>query len=94
MDKLVSTFEGRGLRRGGILFIGPDEAIELIEAARHQNNPILGVDSFIVSETSTQPFMEHGPDYSNLPRSADTWSKAREFIEQQRNAGFLFEVVI
>jgi hypothetical protein len=94
VDDIVTTFESRGLKRGGILLLKPDDAIELVEAARQQRKPILGVDAFTVTETSTQPSMEHSADYSDQSKSIDTWSAARHHIEKLRDSGFLFEVVV
>ena len=94
MDAVVDMFESRGFRRGGIMFLKPQDAIDLIEAARQQRKPILGIDAFIVTDIATQPLMEHSADYSDQLDSLDTWSAAHEHIEQRRNLGFVFEVVI
>jgi hypothetical protein len=94
VDEIVNRFESRGFKRGGVLFLKPQDAIELIEAAREQKKPILGVDAFVVTDAVTRPSMEHSSDYSDQAESIDTWSTAREHIEQRRDDGFVFEVVI
>jgi hypothetical protein len=94
VDAILETFESRGFRRGGILFLKTQDAIDLIEAAHEQRKPILGIDAFTVTDTATQPFMEHSVDYSDQLDSLDTWSAAREHIEQRSGSGFVFEVVI
>lgn len=94
MDEIFSKFESRGIKRGGLLFLKPQDAIDLIETARQQNKPILGVDVFRVTGTVTQPSMEHSVDYSNQLASIDTWSAARSHIDERRDKGLLFEVTI
>jgi hypothetical protein len=86
VDAIVDIFESRRFRRGGILF-QPQDAIDLIEAAREQRKPILDVDAFIATDTATQPFLEHSTDYSDQLDSLDTWSAARQHIEQRRVRG-------
>ncbi len=75
---LEQTFETRGIRRGGILFLAASDAIALVEAARQQRHPVLGVDSFVITDTTTQPLMEHSMDLSVGAIPADTWSAASD----------------
>jgi hypothetical protein len=70
------------------------DALAFIESARQQQRPVLGVDSFVVTETTTQPLMEHILDLSVGGLPADTWSEARRFVEQRRDSGFMFEIVV
>jgi len=68
-------------------------ALAFIEAARQQQTPVLGVDSFVVTDTSTQPLMEHTLDLS-VSGPTDTWSEARRFVEERQDLGFMFEIVV
>ena len=70
------------------------DALAFIEAARRQQTPVLGVDSFILTETTTQPLMEHTLDLSVGGFPADTWSEAQRFVDERRDSGFMFEVVV
>ena len=70
------------------------DALAFIETARQQRKPVLGIDSFIVTKTTTQPLMDHILDLSVGGLPADTWSEARRFVEQRKDSGFLFEVVL
>ncbi len=70
------------------------DALARIESARQQRRPVLGIDSFIVTETTTQPLMEHILDLSVGGLPDDTWSEARRFVEQRKESGFMFEVVV
>lgn len=69
-------------------------ALAFIEAARQQQTPVLGVDSFVVTDASTQPLMDHILDLSVGGSPTDTWSEARRFVEERRDLGFMFEVVV
>ncbi len=70
------------------------DALTFIETARRQQRPVLGIDSFIVAETATQPLMEHILDLSGGGLPSDTWSEARRFVEHRRDSGFMFEIVV
>jgi hypothetical protein len=91
---LEEKFEARGMRRGGILFLPASDAIGLIEAARAQGRPVLGIDSFHITDTTTEPLMEHSIDLSVGEISGDTWSAASEFVRARSESGFMFEVVL
>lgn len=71
-----------------------DDALALIETARQQQQPIFGIDSFIVTESTTQPMMEHILDLSVGGLPDDPWSEARRFVQERRDLGFMFEVVV
>jgi hypothetical protein len=94
MQDLEQSFAARGIGRGGVLMLSAPDALAFIEVARQQQTPVLGVDSFVVTETATQPLMEHILDLSVGGMPADTWSEARRFIEQRKDSGFMFEIVV
>lgn len=76
------------------MFLKTSDALDFIEAARQASTPVLGIDTFIITETTTAPLLEHILDCSegdDLP--ADTWSVARRFVEVRRDSGFMFEIV-
>lgn len=93
MQDLEQSFAVRGIRRGGVLMFAAPSALAFIEAARQQQTPVLGVDSFVVTDTSTQPLMEHTLDLSVGGLPTDTWSEARRFVNERRDLGFMFEIV-
>lgn len=94
MEEIVESFASRGVRRGGVLFLTATDALALIDAARAHYKPILGVDSFVLTETTIQPFMEHILDLSSALGTTDTWSRASSFVEERKSLGFHFEVVL
>ena len=70
------------------------DALSFIESAQQQRRPVLGIDSFIVSENATRPVMEHILDLSVGGLPNDTWTEARRFVEQRKDSGFMFEIVV
>ena len=94
MQDFEQSFGGRGIKRGGTLYLKASDALDFIEAARQAKTPVLGVDAFIITETTTQPLMEHILDCSIEGVPPDTWSPARDFVEERRNSGFMFEIVV
>ena len=87
------SFRGRGVVRGGILFLPADDAVALTEAARQAGVRVLGVDAFRLSDDITQPLMQHSVDFSSESPGADVWTKASDFIRLQPTDLF-FEVVL
>jgi hypothetical protein len=71
-----------------------DDALIFIDAAREELRPVLGVESFRVTETTRRPMMDHILDMSVGDLPADSWAEARLFLEQRRHLGFMFEIVV
>ena len=94
MRALEERFTARGVRRGGILFFSAPDALEFIDAAREEQQPVFGVDAFRLTDTTTEPLLDHMLDLSVPELPADTWSEARQFVEQRSDCGFMFEIVV
>ncbi len=94
MQDLQHSFAARGIERGGTLYLKASDALDFIEAARQAKTPVLGVDAFIITETATRPMLEHILDCSLGGLPPDTWSPARRFVEERRDSGFMFEIVV
>jgi hypothetical protein len=88
---LEREFEARGVRRGGVLFLGPDAALALIAKARDRQVRVLGIDTFRITDSATQPLIHQSADYSDAPAA---WEAAASFIRSYGGAGFMFEVVL
>jgi len=84
----------KALFREGIFFLTPSEALDLIRVCQNEERVILGIDAFILTETTTQPISEDSIDYSTDDSVCGNWNEAKEFIEQRRNKGYYFEVVL
>ena len=83
------------MKRGGTLMFEAPVAYEVIEAAKLAHRPILGVDCFILTESTTMSPLEHILDLSRaVSQGIDTWSEARRFIEERQSFGFFFEIVV
>ena len=87
------AFRGRGVVRGGILFLCANDAVALTEAARQTGVRVLGIDAFRLSDDVTEPLMQHSVDFSSESQKPDLWTKASEFIRRQPTDLF-FEVVL
>lgn len=87
---IAAEFKSRGIVRGGILILGPHEALAMVARAHEQGVPILGVDGFWITEQTTQPDMEHILDLGHVQSS---WREAEEFIRSRADTGLMFEVV-
>ena len=80
----------RAVIRANTHYYEYQDAVKLVELCRQEGIPVLGIDSFIITETKTQPVMEHSIDISYCE---DTYVKAKAFLESKKGYGFLFEVV-
>jgi hypothetical protein len=63
----------------------------MVERARELGVRILGVDGFWITETTTQPDMEHALDSSG--DSNHGWDEAAGFLRARADPGLMFEVV-
>lgn len=94
-DYLEAEFRTQKNTRGGILVLSPDEACRLIARAQEEKIRVLGIDAFILTETTIQPSMEHSVDYSDREFFSDSdWHIATTFIQERASYGFHFEVVL
>lgn len=85
----------KGWFRGGILLLETDAALRLVEVARVADAPVLGVDSFKLTEHTMQPASKHTLDLSAEDQlSGGGWKEASQFIEAKRDVGIHFEVVL
>jgi hypothetical protein len=91
---IEQAFLARGHVRGGILFLDPALALEMIEVARSQQVPVAGVDGFFLTEASTQPSMEHSLDLGGAWYRVNTWDEAAQFIKSKSDLGLRFEITL
>ena len=87
---LEEEFSHRGVMRGGILILSADGALAMVERARELGVPVLGVDEFWITESTTQPDLEHSLD---LGAGKGRWDEAAAFIAARAVSGLMFEVV-
>lgn len=89
-ENIEQPILSRALIRGNTHYYEYEVAIKLIELCQQNEIPILGIDSFIVTETRTQPLMEHSIDLSDCK---DSYETAKAFLNLKKEYGFVFEVV-
>jgi hypothetical protein len=89
---IAREFVHRGTLRGGVLVLEASDALAMVERAESLGVPILGVDGFWITETTTQPDMEHSIDLSSTAGHGK-WHEAAEFIRGRADLGLMFEVV-
>lgn len=88
-------FEKKGIVRGNTIFFPTNTATEVILAAAEAGLRVLGVDGFVITETSTQPFMEHSIDFSGGPAACENDIQAAlEFVKARKSLGLYFEIVL
>lgn len=80
----------KAIIRGNTHYYGHENAIELVNICQQNGLPILGVDSFFVTEAKTLPFLEHSIDLSD---SQNSYKDAKAFLNLKKDLGFVFEVV-
>jgi hypothetical protein len=72
-----------------------DRALRLIARARTAALPVLGVDGFLLEGEKTIPLPQHLADFSNPGTGSEgAWGAAARFIEERRELGLAFEVVL
>lgn len=89
-NEIESSIISKAIIRAGIHFYSYDDALELIDLCQKGSLTILGIDSFIVTETTTQPLLEYSID---LSFSKNSYEQAKVFLELEKHKGFVFEVV-
>jgi hypothetical protein len=90
---IEQEFVAKGVVRGGTLILPAHHALELVRCCRERGIRVLGLDGFALTETTTQPVMEHSTDYS-WPNDNDAWSRAESFLAERIDSGLQFEVVV
>jgi hypothetical protein len=93
MDTIEKEFNDKAIIRGGIYLFNSVDDVAVIRRCNELKNRILGIDSFKVTENSTQPILEHSVDFSNNVSDSGNWVEAEQFIQERFNEGFLFEIV-
>lgn len=95
-EHLEKEFASRSVpHRAGLLLFQPDDAIDLVRTAADEGVPILGLDGFRVTKSTTESPLEHLADYSDrVAAGHGCWQEAEAFIRERQEAGLLFEVTL
>lgn len=94
MNKVEMQFADKAIRRGGILLFRKTDALEFVQVCKKQGVDILGIDSFIITDTTTQSSLEHSIDFSDgrFKPLVSIFDEATSFLRKQDDS-FYFEIV-
>lgn len=109
MEQILEEFKDKAINHGGIYLFETIDAIAVIERCRELEKRILGIDAFEISGQYIQPmdysdysdanYEDLDPDkyYQrfHIKQNIDTghWEKAKQFIRDRANKGWVFEIV-
>ena len=95
-ERLRKEFAPRAVpHSGGLLLLRAPDAVALVNRAAEEGVPILGVDGFVVTPTSTESPIEHVADYSDaVAQGHGCWQDAESFIQSRAATGLLFELTL
>ena len=68
-----------------------DDAVEFIKLCTDNQRAVTGIDSFKLTDNTTQPVMEHSIDFSDSFKADN--QQAMNFIEAKSNLNLVFEIV-
>jgi ABC-type sugar transport system substrate-binding protein len=95
LHPLIDKFKGRATVRGGICAFAPEDAIDVIEAAKDAGCPVIGIDGLFLKPDATEPSLENSIDYSAAVRQGtDTNEAALKFVKERSDRGLHFEIVL
>jgi hypothetical protein len=94
MHEFEQSFLARPTNRRGLTLFKPADALSFIAGARAHGVRVLGVETFVVTESTTEPQMDHILDLSGADTKCDTWIEAEQFISERGAHGYLFEVTV
>lgn len=72
----------------------PGDALALVQRAKSERIPILGIDGFHVGPDFTGPELAHSIDLSGASCRTNPWAVAIAFLEERDQSGLHFEVVL
>ena len=95
-ERLREEFAPRGVPHpGGLLLLRAPDAIDLVNRAAEEGVPILGVDGFVVTPTSTESPVEHIADYSDaVALGHGCWQEAESFVQARAETELAFELTL
>jgi hypothetical protein len=94
-EELEAEFRERGSARAGGVLFGVDAALDLVSRAQDEQIPILGLEGFRTSAAGTVPSLEDIADFSAAADAGSGgWSDALIFLQQRRDSGLHFEIVL
>jgi len=99
IEQIEAEFGGKGIKRGELLLLPSEVAIELVHRCKEENLKILGIDGFFINDDITQPLMEHSIDLTNESIEKrltlfDSYKIAEIFLNKRIDSTLFFEIII
>ena len=91
MENVIAKFINHAKMSAKTPFFPPNIAILVINECKERGIPIYGIDAAKITDTYTQPFMEHSIDYSEME---NVWDDAIQFIKSKKHLEMYFEIVV
>lgn len=92
MNKVERLFLSKSINRGGIYLYSKEDALRFVEECRKQDMPVLGIDSFYITDDTIQPSMDNSIDFSIRSFEKGIFDEAIQFL-RQRGDDLHFEIV-
>lgn len=93
MKNIELAIMHRAIIRGQTRLYRFNDALFLVDMCEKNGVPILGVDSFFVTDSITLPQLEHSADFSLEPSNVSSYELARAFLDSKKNLDFVYEIV-
>jgi hypothetical protein len=82
----------KGIRRDGIVLFRPEDAILLIDILFEASIPVLGIDGFYITDSTTQSPIEDIFDNSSGVVSLEIKEELKSFVLARKEKGLYFEI--
>ncbi len=92
MNKVEKLFLSKAINRGGIYLYSKGDALEFVEECKNQDMPVLGIDSFYLTDSTIRPSMANSVDFSTRSFEKGIFDEAIRFLKQ-RGDDLYFEIV-
>src|ERR1700722_11436652 len=92
MNKVEKAFLCKAINRAGIYLYSKRNALDFLEECKKQDVPVLGIDSFYLTESTIQPSMDNSVDFSTRSFEKKILDEAIQFLKQ-RGDDLYFEIV-
>lgn len=95
-QRLEREFAHKNVRAGsGLLLLGADDALALVDRAADEGVPILALDGYLVADADVRPSLEHSVDFSRfVAEGHGGWQQASAFIRDRRDRVSAFSLAL
>lgn len=93
MDQIEKEFHERAIQRGGMCLYNAQDAIAVIRRCKELNMVIIGMDAYMITDLTIQPFFDYSINYTSVGFQTGNWEEAEAFISRNAEKDFVFEVL-